>query len=82
MQLKVADIIRFRFKGSNAQNDWSPPALVLEKFDIFAEDRPKVWVVLCDGVRCMANEETHEIELLSPSDFFPVVSKEGENECR
>ena len=85
MQLKVGDIIRFRFKGSNTRNDWSPPALVAEHFHTMEphervyrkEGNPwessKLWVVICDGMRCVANEDTHEIEILSPAGFMPKV---------
>ncbi len=89
MQLKVGDIIRFRFKGSNAHNDWSPPALITEHFQTIeanaqnwrlgTEPFPNIWVVLCDGMRCMANEDVHEIEVISPVDFFPPKESEDES---
>jgi len=76
---KIGDLIKFRFKGSNASNDWSPPALIAEHFDTIApEDRlyrlkgwspshPKLWVALCHGTRCVVNEDVHEIKVLSPA---------------
>jgi hypothetical protein len=72
----VGDIIRFRFKGSNDHNDWSPPALIAERFVVQHDTAIKIWVVLCGGLRCMANEDTHEIEIISPADFFPKVVRD------
>jgi hypothetical protein len=67
--VKVGDLIQFRVTGG-FEEDYSPAALVIERFSIADEC---IWVVMCAGMRCMVGGKFHEVRIISESRRFSKV---------
>ena len=61
--MRVGDLVRFRM-SYGMEVDYSPPALVIERFPIPDE---ALWVALCNGIRCVIDETNYEIQTISES---------------
>ena len=66
--MRIGDLIAFKPK-SFGDDDWSNPCIVL---DAFVNDdsrgggfRDTIWVVWCDGGRCMVNPRNDDIMYLT-----------------
>jgi len=62
--MKVGDLVKFRMPFCGDE-DWSPPTLIVAKFDTGRHEASQLYVGLCEGIRCIVDAIRYDIKTIS-----------------